>query len=138
MELFTRYYTDCAYGSYNCGYSAWNSYGRWIFLACVIVFALFVFFLFSCITARRRRKMGYRPYPGTGWAAGAPAGHGQAQYNPQPYYQNQPQPAFNNSNNPPPAYQTEQNAGYYNRDVELQQPTAAYKPPQGPPPGHNV
>lgn len=78
--------------------------------------------------------MGYRPYRGTAWAAGhTPPGHGAAQYNAQPYYGNNQTTAA-----PPPAYQTE-NAGYYgagNQNVELQQPQAAYKPPQGPPPGH--
>jgi hypothetical protein len=34
---YTRQYYTC---------SSWDRYGRWIFLACIIVFALFVFFLF--------------------------------------------------------------------------------------------
>lgn len=111
-------------------------------------------FLHSCITARRRRKMGYQPYRGTGWAL---RGHGPVQYNQnaQPYYQNA-QPYYNNSNNPPPAYTPPPNQGYYGQqnhngpygnDVELQQPQntyggygrqeqGVYEPPKGPPPAH--
>ena len=87
------------------------------------------------------------PYRGTGWALGR--GHGPATYNPnynpnnaRPQYENQ-QPVYNNSNNPPPppAYVPPQGGAagdYYGagrNDVELQQPSNAYMPPKGPPPG---
>ncbi|RMY23767.1 hypothetical protein D0866_11573 [Hortaea werneckii] len=137
------------YGCYgyneNCYNGAWNSWARWLVLALIIVGAFFIFFLFSCITARRRRRHGYRPYRGTGWALGrTPPGHAPAQYNSAaPYYANY-QPQYNNSNNPPPpppSYGQSQsyygqNADYYGRqnDVELQQPENVYKPPEGPPP----
>jgi hypothetical protein len=104
----------------------------------------------SCITARRRRKAGAKPFYGTGWAARP------GQYNAQPYY--------NNNNNqdayapPPPQYtpnpnqqsqygpQYGANQGYYGQQngVELQPPQQAYRgdggesgyaPPAGPPPG---
>lgn len=80
--------------------------------------------------------MGYTPYRGTAWALGrTPPGHGAAQYTQQPYYQSQP---YNNNSNAPPAYQAS-NAGYYgNTDPNVQQPQAAYKPPEGPPPTHHV
>jgi len=99
-----------------------------------------------CVTARRRRKLGYTPYRGTGWAAGnTPAGHAPAQYNQQPYYANNQQ----SYQPPPPAYAP--NNDHYGRgnDVELQQPpqaygtdsgaygTGAYAPPPGPPPQKN-
>jgi hypothetical protein len=72
------YYDNC--------YSAWDSWARWLVLALIILGSLLIFFLFSCITARRRRRMGYAPYRGTGWALGrTPPGHGPATYNAQPY-----------------------------------------------------
>lgn len=110
----------------------------------IIAGALLIFFLFSCITARRRRRMGYQPYNGTGWALGrTPPGHGAAMYNGQHVapQQESAQPYYNNSNNAPPAYTPPPNQGYYGNDVEsgLQQPGAAYNgqyaPPKNPPPG---
>ena len=109
-----------------------------IVLAAIIVGAFFIFLIFACITARRRRRMGQNPYRGTGWAAGStPAGHAPAQYTggAQSYYAN--------NNAPPPVY-SPQTQGYYNpsynnpnanqgyfggqqqHDVELQQPENAY------------
>jgi hypothetical protein len=81
--------------------------------------------------------MGYAPYRGTGWTLGrTPPGHAPAQYN-QGAAQYNAQPYYNNSNNPPPTYGASQD--YYGaRDVELQQPSAAYQPPKGPPPSHQV
>ncbi|MCJ1445594.1 MAG: hypothetical protein MMC23_006099 [Stictis urceolatum] len=135
--------------SNNCSYS--NGY----------VGAFLIFLLFSCITARRRRRLGNQPFYGTGWAAG---GHGQPQYtNQQPYYGNQQYPSqpsaqYNQGwNQPPPQYGAqgttgEHYGGYPKPDipgqengVELQQPNQAYQPqrggesvynpPAGPPPG---
>lgn len=102
------------------------------------------------MSARRRRRFGYQPYRGTGWALGrTPPGHAAPTYNAQPYYANSnPGPYYNNSNNPapPPAYTPPPNNGYYGGqrdDVELQQPQPAYggvqsggyEPPKYPPPG---
>lgn len=145
---------DCyqnRYGQTQCYNSAWNNWVRWLVLALIIIGAFLIFFLFSCITARRRRRMGYAPYRGTGWAVGrTAAGHSQPTYNAQPYYANQgqqqqQQPYYNNSNNPPPAYNATggSNAGYYGggNDVELQQPQqtyGGYAPPKGPPPGQVI
>ncbi|KAK5119225.1 hypothetical protein LTR85_007839 [Meristemomyces frigidus] len=135
-----------AYGYERCGSSTWNNWARWLVLALIIVGALFIFFLFSCITARRRRRMGYQPYRGTGWSLGrTPPGHAPAQYNNAAHYapqnENQTsQPYYNNSNNPapapaPPPYGAAND--YYGRqnDVELQQPSKTYQAPNGPPPG---
>ena len=97
----------------------------------------------SCISARRRRKMGYQPYRGTAWAVGrTPPGHGAATYNQQPYYANQ-QPGYQP---PPPAYGASQDYYGGRNDVELQSPPQAYggynrdntySPPPGPPPQKN-
>ena len=142
--------------------SGWNSWGRWVVLAVILVAAFLFFFLFrsvcfshchpycstnppsSFLTARRRRKRGLQPYRGTGWST-APFGHGPAQYNPN--YPSQPPPDLHTS---PPAYGA--NAGYYGGQnqgyfggqqagVELQQPQNVhrggdnvYQPPGGPPP----
>ncbi|MCJ1273379.1 hypothetical protein MMC21_001170 [Puttea exsequens] len=130
---------------------------RTILLAAIIVGAFLIFLLFSCITARRRRRQGMTPWRGTGWAAGqTPAGHAPAQYTggAAPYYGN------NNNNAAAPPY-SPTNQGYYGNQyngggtnqgyfgggqqqgVELQQPSNAYarggenvyQPPVGPPPG---
>ncbi|KAK5115451.1 hypothetical protein LTR62_001110 [Meristemomyces frigidus] len=139
-------YTNNA-GNEVCNGGAWSNWVRWLVLGLIIAGALFLFFLFSCITARRRRRAGYSPYRGTAWAAGrTPAGHAPAQYNSAaPYY--------NNSNAPPPAYGAGgANNDYYSpgvgpgrENVEMQPPAPvygapgvhkdAYAPPMGPPPG---
>ncbi|KAF1818413.1 uncharacterized protein K489DRAFT_384840 [Dissoconium aciculare CBS 342.82] len=141
-RYYNRYYT-C---------SAWDRYGRWVFLGCIILFALFIFFLGSCISARRRRKLGYQPYRGTAWTLGrGPAAHGQATYNPnsQNQYQQQQQqqqPYYNNT--AAPQYNATGHNGYYGNDnnAGVQQPGATYggynsgapqyAPPPGKPPGH--
>ncbi|KAF2720106.1 hypothetical protein K431DRAFT_286110 [Polychaeton citri CBS 116435] len=150
--LSKRYYGDgCYYNGYRtvCNSSSWYNWGRWVVLAIIIIAAFILFFTCSCYSARRRRRMGYSPYRGTGWALGrTPAGHAPATYNAQPYYANQQQsqPYYNNSNNPPPAYTQSNGAAqdYYGgrNDVELQQPPVAYggaqyQPPKGPPPARS-
>jgi hypothetical protein len=101
----------------------------------------------SCLTARRRRKLGYQPYKGTAWTLGrTPAGHGAANYNPNYQQQQTQQPYYNNSNNPAPQYNTGGNNGYYGNEAGVQQPPASYggynsgqpvyAPPAGKPPGH--
>jgi len=140
-ECCSYYGNDC----YPCD-SAWSDWVRWLVLAIIIIAAFLLFAAFSCITARRRRRIGAQPYRGTGWALGrTPPGHAPATYNANPHYQ---QPYYNNSNNPapPPAYTPAPNQGYYGHDVELQQPQQAYgsgwrsggepvyEPPKGPPP----
>ncbi|KAJ9605272.1 hypothetical protein H2200_009929 [Cladophialophora chaetospira] len=116
----------------------------WVALGIIIFGAILIFFLFSCFSARRRRKLGRNPYYGTGWA-GRPV-HGQAQYNPG-YQATQQQTGTYQA---PPAYGQEQggyygqNQGYFGgrqteRDVEMQPPQQVYggdnfAPPAGPPP----
>ena len=99
----------------------------------------------SCISSRRRRRRGVRPYYGTGWAGQPPWRHGQAAYNPNYNYQ-QPQPAYNQGQQqyggyyggPPSYYQSSQptgdgNRGYYgaghggNQDFEMQSPQRVYQ-----------
>lgn len=162
--LLARQY-NCNSYSYNSRYcddynSPWNSYGRWIVLVAILVGAFFLFLLFACITARRRRRRGMQPFRGTGWAGGNTApGHGA------PQYTGAPQPQYGGNNGAPPVYSPPpQNQGYYGgtpnqygganqgyfggqqqSGVELQQPNSAYvpqrggdpvySPPSGPPPG---
>ncbi|KAF2240811.1 hypothetical protein BU26DRAFT_525718 [Trematosphaeria pertusa] len=136
-----------AYGRYYCRNSAWNDWVRWVVLAVIIVGFFLLFVVCSCITARRRRRLGRQPFYGTGWAArpGQPTA--------QPYYNNN-----QNYNHPPPQYTPQpQNQGYYGSNqgyygsspygqqqgVELQSPQPThtrggddvYAPPAGPPPG---
>ncbi|KAI8938968.1 hypothetical protein NX059_004815 [Plenodomus lindquistii] len=152
MHLQARqygYYDDngCYYDRYNryrCRNSAWNNWVRWVVLAVVVVGFLLLFFLCSCITARRRRKAGRQPFYGTGWAA-RPGAYNNTQ-NQQPYYGN------NNAAPAPPYTAPDSNTGYYGggqnqsyygqqNGVELQSPQPAYgggggyAPPPGPPPG---
>jgi len=158
--LFRRQCYDNGYDNVNenCNYySPWYSYGRWIVLGAIILFAFLLFLTCSCITARRRRRQGLNPYRGTGWATGAPPpGHAPAQYtgNPdvQPYgYGNQPSaPPYSPAANPGYNYNQQQgygnNQGYFGGQqtgVELQQPEGAYArggenvyaAPPGAPPG---
>ncbi|KAI0009772.1 hypothetical protein F4779DRAFT_353489 [Xylariaceae sp. FL0662B] len=51
-------------------YSAWNWYGRWVFAAGIIVVIIVIAFLWACVRARRRRRVGAQPLYGTGWMAG--------------------------------------------------------------------
>ncbi|CAI6335249.1 unnamed protein product [Periconia digitata] len=139
-----------------CDRSAWNSWVRWVVLAVVVFGFLALFFLCSCLSARRRRKAGRQPFYGTGWAArpGNQPYYNQ-QHSAQPYYNNNGQ----NYAQPPPQYTPQpqygaQNQGYYGAQqpkygqengVELQQPQptynrgpeAEYAPPPGPPPAKN-
>jgi hypothetical protein len=95
----------------------------------------------SCLSARRRRKLGYQPYKGTAWTLGRQQQPVQQQ---QPYYNNSNNPAP--QHNGAPQYNTGGNQGYYGNDAGVQQPTAAYggynsgqpvyAPPAGKPPGH--
>ncbi|KAK0252735.1 hypothetical protein LTR29_002680 [Friedmanniomyces endolithicus] len=145
---------NCGYnsaGQYVCGGSSWSNWARWLVLGLIILGAILIFFLFSCLTARRRRKMGYQPYRGTGWALGrAPPGHGQATYDARPQQEQTAMPHYNNNSNSPynanpPAYGA---AGDYygGNNVEMQPPQPVYganqarkadqyAPPMGPPPG---
>lgn len=130
-----------------------NSQSR-VVLGALIVGAFLIFLIFSCITARRRRRQGQQPWRGTGWAAGVPPpGHGPAQYTGAPPQQ------YNGNTSAAPPYSPPANQGYYGQGynsgsnqgyfggqqqgVELQQPENAYarggeevySPPAGPPPG---
>jgi len=133
---------NCYYDAFNhlvCNNSAWDNWIRWVVLAVVIVIFFLLFVLCSCITARRRRRMGQQPFYGTGWAT-RPGGQSA------PYYHNQPAPPYSatpaandrsyygNANNPP--YYAAHQPGQY----ELQSPSPTYTgnqqyaPPPGPPP----
>ncbi|KAI9720593.1 MAG: hypothetical protein M1812_002773 [Candelaria pacifica] len=145
---YCDYYGNCdGYG--NGYYSSWDSWGRWVVLAAILVGFFLLFVLCSCITSRRRRRNGLTPYRGTGWAAGkTPPGHAPATYTgaPQPGYggeqYNQAAPPMYS---PPPAnngYYGNNNAGYganqsyfgggqQQTGIELQQPQHAYQPASG-------
>jgi len=150
MTIVARQFSNVCYDQFGNAYrcnSGWNSWGRWVALGIILVGAFLLFFLFSCLTARRRRRAGRQPYYGTGWVGRTPFGHGQATYNPN--YQSQ-QPNYNqNQYQTPPAYN--QTGGYYGQnqgyfggrqtEVEMQPPSntyrggeGVYEPPQGPPP----
>ncbi|KAI9668718.1 MAG: hypothetical protein M1829_005258 [Trizodia sp. TS-e1964] len=150
------------YDSYNdCRFQNW---GRWVLFVAIIFGVLFLLFLFSCFTARRRRRSGLEPWRGTGWMAGqTPPGHAPAMYNPhafgpeqygnpqfiQPPPQLNAQPQFNDpqSTQPfthrpadpsaPPNYQ-QSNHNYFSGQqsgIELQPPQGVYQPARG---GENV
>ena len=105
----------------------------------------------SCISSRRRRKAGRKPFYGTGWAGNVRPFGGQQQYNPN-YNTQQPQygyQGYNNNNAAPPNY-NQSTGGYYGQqqggeaqsyfngqrgDMEMQAPGNTYAPPAGPPPG---
>lgn len=162
-------------GYYRCN-RTWSTWGRWLLFGLIIASFILFFFLFryvlppplpsqsvsanptiSCLSARRRRKRGLKPFYGTGWVGNTPAGHGAATYNPQ-YQNQQQQPQYGNETQQAPAYGQNEglygqnqanpgsNQGYYGGQqtgaTELQQPPNAYRgddqvysPPAGPPPG---
>ncbi|EMD66287.1 hypothetical protein COCSADRAFT_179604 [Bipolaris sorokiniana ND90Pr] len=134
-----RCYID-RYGYRRCRSSAWNNWVRWVVLVVVVVGFLLLFVFCSCLTARRRRKAGRKPFYGTGWAARP--GQNNNQYNAQPYYANQPAPPYDAAtNNNNGYYSGGANQNYYGQQngVELQQPQPSYggggyAPPPGPPP----
>jgi len=138
---------NVCYNSYGQAYycqSGWYSWGRWVVLGIIVFVAFLIFFLTSCLSARRRRKLGNRPYYGTGWT-GAPFGHGAARYNPNYQSQQAPPQEYDTA----PTYQSGgyygQNQGYFGGQqtgTELREPETAYtnggddvyQPPNGPPP----
>jgi hypothetical protein len=131
-------FPSCNPNIQNCYYySNWDNWVRWVVLAVIIGLFLVAFFLCSCVTARRRRRMGQQPFYGTGWAS-----RNQHYNNAQPYYNNQ-----NQYPPPPPQYSANVPSGhqqYYGQQsgIELQQPANAYtagrsdgyEPPPGAPP----
>jgi hypothetical protein len=140
----------------NCN-SRWNTWGRWVALAVIIVIFLILAFLCSyvpylsvptfllttinrCYNTRRRRRRGMAPMYGTGWMGGNWGN--KPPYGPQDgnggYYNNQPYnggaaPPYE----PPVPHQTtgttfNSNDGYYGQNAyELQQPQSAYQPQRG-------
>jgi len=144
------YDDDCV--GYGC-YSTWNSWGRWVALAVIVVAFILLAFALSCINSRRRRRRGVAPMYGTAWMAAPPPYGQQQQYPNQPYNGAHAPPMYS-----PPGVVPQQtgntfnsNDGYYghhqyqgqNNDIELQQPASAYQrggenvyqAPMGPPPG---
>ncbi|RFU26351.1 hypothetical protein B7463_g9981, partial [Scytalidium lignicola] len=135
--------------------SRWHRWGRWVALAVIIIAALFFAFLFSCITARHRRRRNLQPFYGTGWMAKPPAYDNSQNYNPQTggygYGGGGPSaPPY--TQHPIPGQQTgstfNTNQGYYGNHggYEMQPPQNAYyqdqrgganvyESPDGPPPG---
>ncbi|KAF2402319.1 hypothetical protein EJ06DRAFT_554974 [Trichodelitschia bisporula] len=121
-------YCDFYYGS--CSTSSWDNWVRWVVLVVVILTFLLAFCLCSCFTARRRRRMGQRPYYGTRWASQNRWGGGPPGQNPPngqygqaaPHYQ-PPPPQYSAA--PPPGHM-----GFYHHEngVELQQPKNTYNP----------
>jgi len=162
--LVKRYICNGYYYSYDCNYSRWDSWGRWVALAVIVGVVLLVAFAFSCFNTRRRRRQGIAPMYGTGWMAGKPPVGQQSGY----YNSNQPYNGGQPYGNPAPPYSPpignqatgntfNSNEGYYGNHtngyagqqsgIELQQPQNIYAPnrsiggepvyeaPQGPPPG---
>lgn len=153
---------SCSYGYdvYGNCYSRWNTWGRWVALAVVVVAFILLAFLFSyvppsysfslpltpinrCYNSRRRRRRGMAPMYGTGWMGGNWGNKppvGQQYGNNAGYYPNQP---YNGGAAPPyeppvPNQATgttfNSNDGYYghnNNAYELQQPQSSYQPQRG-------
>ncbi|PYH41441.1 resistance to Congo red protein [Aspergillus saccharolyticus JOP 1030-1] len=142
---------DChGYGdNYYCDSNSWYDWGRWIAFAVIVGVALVVFFLFACFNARRRRRQGLRPHPGTAWLAGPPPTFQQSQQQQQPGQPYYADPYYQPA--PPPQYSPHPQYGYFGGQpqqtgIELQTPPNAYhnggervyQPPPGPPPASKV
>ena len=53
---------SCPYGYYDngygrCVYSGWSSYGRWILLVAVLIFAFLIYLLFSYVFTKPSTEM---------------------------------------------------------------------------------
>ncbi|KUI62070.1 Protein RCR2 [Cytospora mali] len=163
-----QYSYSCPSGSYRSGNqcysntSSWNYWGRWVLAAIVIVFFISLFFCWSCLSNRRRRRRGAQPRYGTGWMMPGGPQSQQPQYgggwfghhkgansnNPDPHPQPPPPPQYTPApmDNQYTGQTFNSNEGYYghhNNDIPLQQPTSSYQPrggapvyepPAGPPP----
>ncbi|RAL17259.1 resistance to Congo red protein [Aspergillus homomorphus CBS 101889] len=133
---------------YVCDGNSWYDWGRWIAFAVIVGVALLVFFLFACFNARRRRRQGLRPHPGTAWLAGPPPTFQQSQQQQQPGQPYYADPYYQPA--PPPQYSPHPQYGYFGGQqqtgIELQTPQNAYhnggdrvyQPPPGPPPASKV
>ncbi|KAK2072660.1 hypothetical protein P8C59_006998 [Phyllachora maydis] len=135
-------------------YTSWGGWGRWVFLAILVVSFILAFFLLACIRARRRRQAGLAPSYGTGWLApGNKYGYGQNNANqgpaqtyqpPPPQYSAQPANAqyTGTTFNPNDGYYGNAQYGGQQEGIQLQQPPNSYQreaqnvyePPAGPPP----
>jgi len=115
----------------------WHDWGRWVFLAFVIIGFFLLFAMCTVFSARRRRRTGTAPFFGTAWLApkqSAQPGYcagppGPAGYYPPPPPQGQgeyyasPAPPYTANAPPTSAPPPPQENGYY-------------APPPGPPPAH--
>ncbi|KAF2430818.1 hypothetical protein EJ08DRAFT_660497 [Tothia fuscella] len=134
-----------SFGRRRCRNNAFSSWGRWIVLGLILLFAL-LFLLSICITTRRRRARGHKPFYGTGWIPGAKPAQGQnvndnanANYGNEQNYQ----PPYNSNNGayappqePKPTYgQGQQTYGGQQNGYEMNNNSAGYQAPPGPPPG---
>ncbi|EME79977.1 uncharacterized protein MYCFIDRAFT_77778 [Pseudocercospora fijiensis CIRAD86] len=122
------------FGRTVCRGSRWGNWGRWVLLAVVIGVVLLIALLFACISARKRRKNGRKPFYGTGWAARGPVTHATENkpnvYAEQGGYYGTQNPSYN-----PPAYHGHYPPGGAAQDFSGSnaQP-GMYRPPQYPPP----
>ncbi|KAF2174251.1 hypothetical protein M409DRAFT_16515 [Zasmidium cellare ATCC 36951] len=134
-----RYYPYQRY----CRSSRWNGWGRWVLLGVIIAFAILVFILFACFTARRRRRIGRKPFMGTGWAAG-PNNNQAPQQQPMQYNSGGQYSSPGYQNKPSDMEQGGAAQSYYQPQYSQPpgygQQTAApgtYQPPTQPPPAAN-
>jgi len=142
-----QYYCTYGYDSYGNCYSRWNTWGRWVALAVVVIAFILLAFLFSCYNSRRRRRRGMAPMYGTGWMGGnwgnkPPVGQ---QYGAGGgYYPNPPYGGAAPPYEPPLPNQAtgttfNSNDGYYGHNAyELQQPQSSYQPQRGGDPVYNA
>ncbi|KAI5838416.1 chitin synthesis regulation, resistance to congo red-domain-containing protein [Morchella snyderi] len=129
------------YSNYDDCYSNWYSWGRWIFIAGIIIAFLILFSLCACITHRRRRR-GLQPYYGTAWMPFRPTNPNPnpnpngTQFTQYPYDPNNPQYTqyYTPPTAPAPPYTPSPNMPPTSSSPFVpQQPY--YPPPPGSPPG---
>jgi len=63
-RFFGSTFNNCSFGNCN---SAWNNWGRWVLLGCLVLFALLIFVGLTCFRNRRRVRAGQAPTRYTGW-----------------------------------------------------------------------
>lgn len=134
----TEYITCDALG--DCYSTRWNSWGRWVFVAFMIIGFIFFLAMLMFISARRRRRSGLRPMAGTGWLAPKnqhpthhtmPGPPGPAGYYPPPPPGQEAYGHYGNIYTPPPYTPNPQYTGTTTNSTS----TNAY---YAPPPAHPI
>ncbi|ODV61421.1 resistance to Congo red protein ASCRUDRAFT_69923 [Ascoidea rubescens DSM 1968] len=122
-----------SFGRYRCYQRSNWHWARWLLFIILLVAAILLVFLFTCLKTRKRAKSGQAPIKYTTWMLPPSYRHSQQQYNkPEDYNPNKPpnqetappypsyNPPFNPPYNPPtypPTYPPNDNSNPYDNNL---------------------